>query len=39
MNKKILIYGGSSLISIELIKRFWSENYDFIIFVEIKNYF
>tara|TARA_B100000963_G_scaffold352001_1_gene364511 strand:- start:543 stop:1268 length:726 start_codon:yes stop_codon:yes gene_type:complete len=32
MDKKILIYGGSSLISLELIKLFWSENYDFIIF-------
>ena len=32
MNKKVLIYGGSSLISLELIKLFWNENYDFIIF-------
>ena len=32
MSKKILIYGGSSLISKELIKIFYEENYSFIIF-------
>ena len=32
MSKKILIYGGNSLISKELIKIFNKENYDFIIF-------
>ena len=32
MSKKILIYGGNSLISKELIKIFNKEDYDFIIF-------
>ena len=32
MSKKILIYGGNSLISKELIKIFNKEEYDFIIF-------
>ena len=32
MSKKILIYGGSSLISKELINIFSKKNYSFIIF-------
>ena len=32
MSKRILIYGGSSLISKELIKIFYEENYSFVIF-------
>ena len=39
MNKKILIYGGSSLISLELIKLFLTEEYEFIIFCRNKNSF
>ena len=39
MNKKILIYGGSSLISLELIKIFLTEEYEFIIFCRNKNSF
>ena len=39
MNKKILIYGGSSLISLELIKIYNNEEYEFIIFCRNKNKF
>ena len=39
MNKKILIYGGSSLISLELIKIYSNEECEFIIFCRDKNNF
>ncbi len=39
MNKKILIYGGTSLISLELIKIYNNEEYEFIIFCRDKNNF
>ena len=37
--KKILIYGGTSLISIELIKIYFKQNYEFIIFTRNKENF
>ena len=36
MMKKILIYGGTSLISLELIKIYLKDNYEFIIFTRNK---
>ena len=37
--KRILIYGGSSLISIELIKIYFDKNYEFVIFCRSKENF
>jgi len=39
INKKILIYGGSSLISLELIQIYLRENYELIIFCRDQNSF
>ena len=39
MMKKILIYGGTSLISLELIKIYLKYNYEFIIFTRNKDNF